>query len=119
MPNAAEATRVIGPFHLFKYFEILICNSSGLLLAEERLCEIQNFALRFQRQLQSIEDGFTVHHNDEEYDFCISAFVDRSLAGQNILCHFMGTFMYCDVYAKKNKRTNLGMIRRCQQLCLA
>ena len=46
-------------------------------MAEERLCEIQNFALRFQRQLQSIEDGFTVHHNDEEYDFCVSAFVDR------------------------------------------
>ena len=53
---------------------ISIC--SGLLLAEERLCEIQNFTLRFQRQLQTIEDGFTVIHNEAEYDFT-ATFIDR------------------------------------------
>ena len=53
----------------------------GLLLAEERLCEIRNFALRFQHQLQSVENGFTVIHNEGEYDFT-ATFVDRSFIVQ-------------------------------------
>ena len=51
------------------------CNT-GLLLAEERLCEIQNFVLRFQQQMETIKDGFSVEYNNEQYDFTLS-FIDR------------------------------------------
>ena len=45
--------------------------STGLLVAEEKLEEIQYFVLRLQRQLSSIQDGFTVVHNFAEYDLII------------------------------------------------
>ena len=78
---------------IYYYFHNSI--SLGLLMAEERLCEIQNFVLRFQRQLATIQDGFTVHHNDDEYDFTVD-FVDRYFAGFHILCHWI--HLHCTTY---------------------
>ena len=50
--------------------------SSGLLVAEEKLEELEQFVLRLQHQLSTIENGFSVTYNHAEYDFTVT-FVDR------------------------------------------
>ena len=45
-------------------------------MGEERLVEIQNYVLRFQRQLANIEEGFNIEHNGADYDFTCN-FIDR------------------------------------------
>ena len=49
---------------------------SGLLMAEEKLENIQVFLLRLQEQAETLKDGFSVSYKGEEFDF-VADFIDR------------------------------------------
>ena len=78
-------------------------------MAEERLVEIQEFALRFQRQLEAIKDGFTVEHNGSEYDFIVD-FVDRLSTNFGVPIYSHSCFFRND---KKVSQALLGVTYGC------
>ena len=49
---------------------------SGLLVAEEKLENIQNFILRIQQQEENLKEGFRVEYKEGEYDF-VPEYIDR------------------------------------------